>query len=128
VSAPPVSKVNLARALERFAETWSPRLVARVNDCHVKLVKLQGDFVWHAHEAEDELFLVLHGRLRLLLRDGELVLDPGELAVVPRGVEHCPVAEGEVHVLLLEPASTVNTGDAGGERTREAVWLEPERE
>lgn len=118
--------MNLERALARFAETWSPRVVAQVNDFHVKLAKLQGEFVWHAHEHEDELFLVLRGRLRLLLRDRELVLDAGELAVVPRGVEHCPVAEGEVHVLLLEPASTVNTGDAGGARTREAVWLEPE--
>ena len=126
MSTKPVPKVNLERALERFAETWSPKVVARVNDFHVKLVKLQGEFVWHAHEREDELFLVLRGRLRLLLRDGETVLDAGELAVVPRGVEHCPVAEGEVHVLLLEPATTVNTGNTGGDRTREAAWLEPE--
>jgi mannose-6-phosphate isomerase-like protein (cupin superfamily) len=126
MSRKPVPKLNLERALARFSETWSPKVVARVNDFHVKLVKLQGEFVWHAHEHEDELFLVLRGRLRLLFRDGEVVLDAGELAVVPRGVEHCPVAEGEVHVLLLEPASTVNTGDAGGDRTREAAWLEPE--
>jgi mannose-6-phosphate isomerase-like protein (cupin superfamily) len=126
LSTKPVPKVNLERALARFAETWSPKVVARVNDFHVKLVKLQGEFVWHAHEHEDELFLVLRGRLRLLFRDGEAVLDAGELAVVPRGVEHCPVAVGEVHVLLLEPATTVNTGDAGGDRTRVAEWLEPE--
>ena len=121
-------KVNLERALARIAETWSPKLVAAVNDCHVKLVRLKGEFVWHAHENEDELFLVLHGRLRLLFRDRELELDPGELVVVPRGTEHCPVADDEVHVLLLEPRSTVNTGTAGGERTRDAEWLEPEGE
>jgi mannose-6-phosphate isomerase-like protein (cupin superfamily) len=126
--APAIRKLSLERALSRFADTWSPRVVARVNDCHVKLVKLEGEFVWHAHEREDELFLVLQGRLRLRFRDGELVLDPGELAVVPRGVEHCPVADADTHVLLLEPASTVNTGAAGGERTREAVWIEPEAE
>ena len=121
-------KVNLERALARIAETWSPKLVAAVNDCHVKLVRLKGEFVWHAHENEDELFLVLHGRLRLLFRDRELELDPGELVVVPRGTEHCPVADDEVHVLLLEPRSTVNTGTAGGERTRDAEWLEPDGE
>jgi mannose-6-phosphate isomerase-like protein (cupin superfamily) len=131
VSSEPASgarKVNLERALARIAETWSPKLVAAVNDCHVKLVRLKGEFVWHAHENEDELFLVLHGRLRLLFRDRELELDPGELVVVPRGIEHCPVADDEVHVLLLEPRSTVNTGTAGGERTREAEWLELEGE
>jgi mannose-6-phosphate isomerase-like protein (cupin superfamily) len=131
VSIEPASgarKVNLKRALARFAETWSPKVVAAVNDCHVKLVRLKGEFVWHAHENEDELFLVLHGQLRLLFRDRELVLDPGELVVVPRGVEHCPVADDEAHVLLLEPRSTVNTGTAGGERTRAAEWLELEAE
>lgn len=94
-----------------------------LNDFHVKLVKLEGEFVWHAHEAEDELFLVLSGRLCLQLREGEVWLEPGEFAIVPRGVEHCPRAEEETHVLLLEPASTVNTGTAGGERTRAAEWL-----
>ena len=123
-----IRKLSLERALSRFAETWSPRVVARVNDCHVKLAKLDGEFVWHAHANEDELFLVLKGRLRLRFRDGELTLGPGELAVVPRGIEHCPVADADTHVLLLEPASTVNTGDAGGARTREAVWIEPEAE
>jgi mannose-6-phosphate isomerase-like protein (cupin superfamily) len=89
----------------------------------VKLVKLKGEFVWHAREAEDELFLVLRGRLRMQFRDREVVVDPGELIIVPHGTEHRPVADDEVHVLLLEPRSTVNTGTAGGERTREVEWI-----
>jgi mannose-6-phosphate isomerase-like protein (cupin superfamily) len=119
----PVEKVNLSEKLARFQEAWSPRIVAAVNEFHVKLVKLRGEFVWHSHEAEDELFLVLRGTLRMQLRDQEVVLGPGELVVVPHQVEHRPVADGEVHVLLLEPRSTVNTGTAGGERTREAEWI-----
>jgi mannose-6-phosphate isomerase-like protein (cupin superfamily) len=118
-----VQTVNLAGALSRITETWSPQIVGAVNDCHVKLVKLQGEFVWHTHETEDELFLVLHGRLRLRFRDREAIVEPGEFIIVPRGVEHCPVADEEVHVLLLEPATTINTGNAGGERTREAQWI-----
>jgi mannose-6-phosphate isomerase-like protein (cupin superfamily) len=119
----PLEKVSLAEKLALIGEIWSPKVIAAVNDVHVKLVRLAGEFVWHAHEAEDELFLVLSGRLRMQFRDRELVLEPGELVVVPRGVEHRPVAEGEVQVLLLEPASTVNTGTAGGERTRQAEWI-----
>jgi len=118
-----VEVVNLAERLVSIAERWSPRIVGQVNDVHVKLVKLEGEFVWHAHEAEDEMFLVLSGRLRMRLRDRELIAGPGEFLIVPRGVEHCPVADEEVHVLLVEPATTVNTGSAGGERTREAEWL-----
>jgi mannose-6-phosphate isomerase-like protein (cupin superfamily) len=115
--------VNLAEKLARIADTWSPRIVAEVNDCHVKLVKLRGEFVWHAHDAEDELFLVLEGRLRMRFRDRDVMVGPGELIVVPHGVEHCPVADDEVHVLLLEPRTTTNTGTAGGERTRAAEWI-----
>ncbi len=118
-----VQKVNLSEKLDRFQELWSPRIVAAVNDFHVKLVKLEGEFVWHSHEAEDELFLVLRGTLRMQFRDHEVALGPGELIVVPHQVEHRPVADGEVHVLLLEPKSTVNTGTAGGARTREAEWI-----
>jgi mannose-6-phosphate isomerase-like protein (cupin superfamily) len=118
-----VKTVNLADALSRITDTWSPRIVGAVNDCQVKLVKLQGEFVWHAHESEDELFLVLHGRLRLRFRDHEAMVEPGEFIIVPHGVEHCPVADDEVHVLLLEPATTMNTGNAGGDRTREAEWI-----
>jgi mannose-6-phosphate isomerase-like protein (cupin superfamily) len=118
-----MQKINLAEKLALIRETWSPKAIAAVNDCHVKLVRLQGEFVWHAHEAEDELFLVLSGKLRMQFREREVVLAPGELIVVPRGVEHRPVADAEVEVLLLEPASTVNTGTAGGERTREVEWV-----
>ena len=118
-----MEKVNLAEKLARISEFWSPKAVGAVNGFHVKLVKLQGEFVWHAHEAEDELFLVLKGRLRLQFRDHEAVVDPGEFIIVPHGTEHRPVAEGEVHVLLLEPGSTVNTGTAGGERTRAVEWI-----
>jgi mannose-6-phosphate isomerase-like protein (cupin superfamily) len=110
--------VNLADKLSRFADYWSPKVVGEVNDMHVKLVKLRGEFVWHHHAAEDELFLVVHGRLRMQLRSGDRDVGPGELIIVPRGVEHCPLAlTDEVHVLLLEPKTTLNTGNVVGERT-----------
>ncbi len=109
--------VNLERAFARFSDHWSPKIVGDVNDFHVKLVKLKGEFVWHHHEREDELFLVWRGRLRIRFRDGDVVVNEGEFVVVPRGVEHCPVADEEVHVLLLEPGSTRNTGNVVGERT-----------
>jgi mannose-6-phosphate isomerase-like protein (cupin superfamily) len=118
-----VEKVNLHEKLALFSEHWSPKIVAEVNDFHIKLVKLAGEFVWHSHAGEDELFLVLKGRLRMQFRDRVVEVEPGEFLVVPRGVEHCPAADEEVHVLLLEPKSTVNTGTAGGERTRAAEWL-----
>ena len=118
-----MDKVNLEQKLALFSEHWSPKIVGQVGDCQVKLVKLQGAFVWHAHEREDEMFLVLRGRLRLRLRDRDVVIEPGEFIIVPRGTEHCPSAEEEVHVLLFEPQSTVNTGDAGGDRTRAAAWI-----
>jgi mannose-6-phosphate isomerase-like protein (cupin superfamily) len=112
-----VSKVNLQDKLARVHEHWTPKVVAELNGQHVKLVKLQGEFVWHAHEHEDELFYVVSGRLRMEFRDRVEWIEPGELIVVPRTVEHRPCAEGEVCVMLFEPASTVNTGNAGGERT-----------
>jgi mannose-6-phosphate isomerase-like protein (cupin superfamily) len=118
-----MDKVSLARKLSLFSDHWSPRIVAEVNDFHVKLVKLQGEFVWHSHEREDELFLVLKGSLRMKLRDRVIDVDPGEFIVIPRGTEHCPAADEEVHLLLLEPKSTVNTGTAGGERTADATWI-----
>lgn len=114
-----VDKINLARKLALFSEHWSPKVVADVNDCQVKLAKLQGEFVWHRHDQEDELFLVLAGRLRLDFRDRQVWLEEGELIVVPRGVEHRPVAEQEVHVLLVEPGTTLNTGDVREARTVE---------
>jgi mannose-6-phosphate isomerase-like protein (cupin superfamily) len=115
-----MQKVNLAEKLGQFTERWSPRIVGELNGQHVKLVKLEGEFVWHHHEHEDELFLVLRGHLDMHLRDGVVGLDPGELCIVPRGVPHKPVAAGEVHVLLFEPASTLNTGNLRNERTVEA--------
>ena len=112
-----LAKVNVADKLQQFTDHWSPKIVGEINDAYVKLVKLQGEFVWHHHDEEDELFLVIKGRLRMRLRDGDVVLDPGEFLIVPRGVEHCPVAEVETHVLLLEPKSTLNTGNVYNERT-----------
>ena len=109
--------VNLAEKFAAFEEKWSPRVVAELNGQHVRLAKLEGSFIWHQHPNEDELFLVVHGRLTLRLRDRDVVLNPGELFVVPRGVEHLPIAEEECHVLLFEPASTLNTGDVENERT-----------
>ncbi len=110
-------KVNLAAKLAAFDEHFSPRIVGHLNDYKLELVKAQGEFVWHSHPDTDDFFLVLAGRLTIQLRDRDVVLDPGELFVVPRGVEHCPKADDETHVLLIEPRGTPNTGDAGGERT-----------
>lgn len=111
--------VDLAQKLSLVTDLWSPKVVALLNDYEVKVVKVRGEFVWHQHDDTDELFLVLHGRLRIDLRDGSVELGPGQLHVVPRGVEHRPVAEEETHALLLEPRGVVNTGDAGGELTAE---------
>jgi len=110
-------KVNLAEKLASFSSRWDPKIVAELNGQQVKVVKLQGEFVWHSHEGEDELFLVVRGRLVMQFRERDVELGPGELIVVPRGVEHCPKADEEVEIVLFEPASTVNTGTAGGERT-----------
>ena len=120
---PPMEKVNLRDKLSSFADHWNPRIVAQLNGQHVKVVKLKGEFVWHHHAGEDELFLVLKGRLTIQLRDHDVTLDPGEFFVVESGVEHKPVAEEEVHVLLFEPAGTLNTGNVQDERTVRA----PER-
>ncbi|MFD3873874.1 cupin domain-containing protein [Streptomyces sp. NPDC058623] len=114
-------KVNIAEKFAGFTERWAPRRIARVNDYEVKAARLQGEFVWHSHEDTDEMFLVVSGTLTIRLRDDEVVLRPGELYVVPRGVEHLPVAQEEVSILLFEPTGTPNTGDRGGERTREPV-------
>ncbi len=110
--------VNLAEKFSQFSDYWSPKIVGEVNEMHVKLVKLQGEFVWHHHDHEDELFLVVTGRLRMRLESGDREIGPGEFIVVPRGTEHCPVAlTDEVHVLLLEPKGTLNTGNVVSERT-----------
>ncbi len=112
-----MEKVNLAEKLSCFDDHWHPRIVGELNGQHVKLVKFQGPFVWHHHEAEDELFLVVKGSFRMELRDRAIELRAGEFLIVPRGVEHRPVAEEEVEVLLFEPASTLNTGNVVNDRT-----------
>jgi mannose-6-phosphate isomerase-like protein (cupin superfamily) len=123
VSDSQTEKVNLSEKLHQFTERWSPRIVGELNGQHVKLAKFEGEFVWHHHEQEDELFLVLRGRLSIHLRERVIDLDEGEFFIVPRGVEHKPVAAGETHVLLLEPSSTLNTGNVRSDRTVD----EPER-
>ena len=114
---PTMKKINLAEKFAQFTEHWSPKIVAELNGQHLKLAKFQGEFVWHSHENEDELFQVVRGSFRMEFRDHTVELREGEMIVVPRGVEHRPVAEKEVCVLLFEPASTVNTGNNPGPRT-----------
>jgi len=113
----PMEKINLQEKLSKFTAHWSPKIVAELNGQHVKLVKFRGEFVWHHHEHEDELFYVVRGKFRMELRDRVVELREGEMFVVPRGVEHRPVADEEVAVMLFEPAATVNTGSAGGDKT-----------
>lgn len=115
-----IRKVNLAEVLSRINDYWQPRIAGELNESHVKLAKLKGEFVWHHHEQEDELFLVVKGRLLLKLRDGDIWLDEGEFIIIPRGVEHLPVAPEEVHLLLFEPKTTLNTGNVRNERTVDA--------
>lgn len=119
--------INLQEKFALFHDHWHPRIVGELNDSYVKLVKLQGEFVWHQHENEDELFLVISGVLTIRLRENDqerdLVIRPGEFAIIPRGLEHCPAAKDEVSVLLLEPKSTRNTGDVANERTIDAEWI-----
>jgi mannose-6-phosphate isomerase-like protein (cupin superfamily) len=110
-------KVTLSDKFAQFTEHWKPKIVGEVNDFYVKLVKFQGDFVWHHHDSEDELFLVVAGAFTMRLRDGDVELKAGDFYIVPKGVEHCPVAREEAHVLLLEPKTTLNTGNVQNERT-----------
>src|SRR6266852_6256478 len=116
-----IDKVNVAEKLARFQDHWSPKIVGEMNGQQVKLVKLKGPFTWHHHEIEDEMFLVVKGRFRMELRDRHLWIEEGEFIIVPKGVEHRPVADEEAHVLLFEPASTLNTGNVRNERTRERL-------
>ena len=117
--------INLSACLRQFSEHWSPRIIASLNDQEVKLAKFQGAFDWHAHENEDELFLVVQGEFTMEFRDRSVILREGEMIVVPRGVEHRPVAEQECHVLLFEPAGIINTGNArNSDKTNSAKWLE----
>ena len=114
-------KVKLSDKLRLFDEHWQPKIVARMNDYDIRVVKAKGEFVWHKHDDTDDFFLVLEGHLTIQLRDHDVELDEGELFVVPRGVEHCPRADDEVSILLIEPAGTINTGDAGGPLTAEPL-------
>lgn len=112
-----MQKINLSQKLSLFSDHYKPRIVGDLNDHQVKLVKLLGEFVWHKHDVEDEMFLIVSGRLTIRFRDGDVDLSPGEMIIIPKGVEHMPVAREEVAVMLIEPATTLNTGDAGGART-----------
>jgi mannose-6-phosphate isomerase-like protein (cupin superfamily) len=118
------SVINIDEKLALFSDHWSPKIVAQMNDYHFKLVKLQGEFVWHKHNETDEVFIVLQGEMAIDFRDGPVDLAAGEMIVVPRGVEHRPRTADECKILLVEPAGTVNTGDAGGELTAEDdIWI-----
>ena len=120
----PNRAINFAEKLGLIQELWSPRVVAELNDYQFKLVRIEGDFIWHDHPETDEAFLVLEGELRIDFRDGSVLLRPGEMYVVPSGVEHKPFAEREVRLLLIEPRGVLNTGHTGGERTaRNDLWI-----
>ncbi len=119
-----VDVVNLTKKFSLVSELWDPKIIAQLNDYQLKIAKIKGDFVWHSHPETDELFLVVNGELDIHLRDGLLHLKPGELCVIPRGVEHRPAAEKECQILLVEPGGTLNTGDAGGDMTiEETSWI-----
>ncbi len=118
------SPVNFKDKLAKFSERWSPKIIAQMNDYHFKVAKIQGEFVWHSHPETDEMFIILEGGMRIELRDGAVDLQAGEMFVVPKGVEHKPFAEKECQILLIEPAGTVNTGEAGGALTApNDVWI-----
>jgi len=111
--------IVLKDKFNKFTEQWSPKVVASLNDYQFKIAKVKGEFIWHSHPETDEAFFVVEGRLKILFRDGEIILEKGDLYVVPKGIEHKPIADSECHLLMIEPAGTVNTGDAGGDRTQE---------
>jgi len=118
------SAINLQQKLAKFSHHWSPKIIAQMNDYHFKLVKFKDDFVWHSHEDTDEVFIVLDGEMSIDFRDGKVELKSGEMFVVPKRAEHKPFAERECKIMLVEPAGTVNTGDAGGEMTAEDnIWI-----
>jgi mannose-6-phosphate isomerase-like protein (cupin superfamily) len=118
------SAINLEEKFARFSDCWAPKIIAQMNDYHFKLVRLQGDFIWHSHADTDEVFIVLGGEMSIEFRDGEVNLRAGEMLIVPKGVEHKPFAKNECRIMLVEPAGTINTGDAGGDRTAaDNVWI-----
>ncbi len=116
--------INFEEKFGKFSDYWAPKIIAQLNDYHIKLVRVKGDFVWHDHKETDEVFIVIEGELRIDFRDGAVALKPGEMFVVPKGVEHKPFSEKECKLLLVEPSGTVNTGDAGGDRTAaNDIWV-----
>ena len=116
--------INFEEKLRKFSEHWSPKIIAKLNDYHLKLAKVHGEFVWHDHHETDEVFIVVKGQLEILFRDGNVLLKEGEMFVVPKGMEHKPVAENECHILLIEPAGTVNTGDVKDDLTApNDIWI-----
>ena len=116
--------INFAQKLSQFSDQWQPRVIAEMNDYQFKIVRIEGDFIWHQHADTDETFLVIDGQLRIDFRDGHVMVGAGEMYVVPKGVEHKPSAQGEVHMLLIEPRGVVNTGDEGGDRTAQNdLWI-----
>ena len=114
-----IKKVSIAEKLDQIHDYWNPRIVAELNGQQVKLTKLKGEFVWHSHDHEDEMFLVIDGDFKIELRDGIISLNPGEFIVIPRGIEHRPFSDGEAHIMLFEPANTLNTGNVKNAFTRE---------
>jgi len=112
-----IKKINISEKFNLFKDYWNPRIIGELNNQHVKLAKLKGDFIWHKHDKEDEMFMVIKGKLKIEFRNKSVILNEGELIIVPRGIEHKPVAEEEVQVLLFEPVTTLNTGDIKNERT-----------
>ena len=116
-----MDKVNIEDKFSQFSDYWQPKIVGELNGQYVKLAKLKGEFVWHQHEKEDEMFMVIKGRLLIKLRDHDVILNPGEFFIIPRGVEHIPIADEEVQVMLFEPKSVINTGNIQDERTLDAI-------
>ena len=116
-----MDKINLNQKLSLFHEHWNPKIVGEMNDSYIKLAKLQGEFDWHHHDNEDELFFVVKGQLTIKFRDKDLVLSAGELVVIPKGVDHLPIAAEEVHVMLIEPKGTLNTGNVVTEKTKQVL-------
>ena len=118
-----MNKINLVQKFSLIDKPWQPKIISEMNGSYIKLAKLKGEFVWHHHDTEDELFVVVKGHLLIRLHDGDIYLEPGELVVIPKGVEHLPVAQEEVHVMLIEPKTTVNTGNIQSDRTIESEWI-----
>jgi mannose-6-phosphate isomerase-like protein (cupin superfamily) len=116
-------KINFQEKFNLFSEQWSPKIIGQMNDYHFKLAKIQGEFIWHSHSETDEVFIVIQGKMSIQFRAEAVNLEAGEMYIVPKGVEHKPVAEGECQILLIEPEGTVNTGDAGGDMKVEAAWI-----